>query len=705
MQTHAPTRSLIERANYWLIVAGIYLLSLVAFFPAMNGRFIWDDDYYVSNNAALKRGLDGLQWLWVGIYPNPYSYPVGIQYYPMTHITFWLQTRGHNWREELNPIPFHVINALLHATAAWALWTILRKLKVPGAMLAAGLFLVHPVQVESVAWITERKNVLSGMFLFLSMLVYLKFAKLVDEDVPVAPKPTNPRANKGVDFSLPTEPWKIYCLSLLLFILGILSKSVIGVMPVAIVLIVWWKRGTVRLKEDVVPLIPFFVLALAMGIWTGWFERNVIGAVGPEWDFSFADRLVIAGRAVWFYLSKLFVPVNQAFIYERWTIEAWQAVYGVLAVVVLAALVLARRRIGRGPLVLALLFVLGLFPALGFVNFLPQRYSFVADHFQYHACAAVFIGVAWLVSRWLKSAENAGLIILVPLMLLSMKQSTIYKDRVTLWTDTKEKTPSSWMAWNNLGTALFAEGKPDLADDAFEEALARKPDNAESIEGIANVAEAKGDLKAAFDLYEQAAAVYAQRRGFTGRRLANGSGPHYNMGRLLQIAGQRDAAIAQYEMAISLNDRHLFAILNLAELMRQKGDYERAISLGDQALALDPGSTGARMAIANALYDVAKQSKDQTKLQAALDLWRDVGEMDPKDPKVPVSIGRVLAEIYGQYDKAIPYFQRALKLDPENAAAKQNLALAIELAKIAATQPSATQPATTQTLTTQPVVP
>lgn len=697
-----PNRNLIDRANYWLIVVGIYLVATIAFFPAMNGGFIWDDDYYVSKNAALNRGLDGLQWLWLGVFPSPFRYPVGIQFYPITHTTFWLQTRGHDWTQPLNPIPFHVVNVLLHATAAWAFWTILRKLKIPGALLAAGLFLVHPVQVESVAWITERKNVLSGVFMFLSLLIYLKFAGLIDGDVPAEPKPTGAKATKGIDLSLPSEPWKIYSLSLLLFVLGLLSKSVIGVLPAVILLIVWWKRGSIRLKEDVTPLLPFFGVSIAMGIWTGWFEKWVIGAQGPEWGFTFADRLVIAGKAVWFYLYKLIAPVNLAFIYERWTISAGQAVFGIAVLLVLGALLLARRKIGRGPLVLALMFVGTLFPALGFVNFLPQRYSLVADHFQYHASAAVFVGVGWLVAKLLKSSEKVGLILLLPLIVLSMRQSQIYRDKETLWTDTVRKSPNSWMAWNNLGTAKFAIGKHDEAAAAFEESLARKPDNAESIEGIANVAEAKGDLKTAFDLYEQAAAVYAQRRAYTGRAVTNGSGPHYNMGRLLQIAGQREAAINQYRQALSLNDRHLFAILNLAELLRQKGDYEASLKLGDQALAQDPGSTGARMVIANAMYDTFKQSGEQSRLQAALDLWREVGEMDPKDPKVPVSIGRVLAEVYRQYDKAIPYFQQALKLDPNYAPARDNLALAQKLMEIAATQPTATQPSTSPT---QPVAP
>jgi len=685
-------RTFIERANHWLIVAGIYLVAIACYLPAMDGKFLWDDDYYVSQNVALRKGLDGLQQLWLGVFPNPKAYPVGIQYYPVTHTSFWLQTRFHDWRNDLNPIPFHLVNVLLHATSAWLVWTILRKLRIPGALLAAGLFLLHPVQVESVAWITERKNVLSGMFALLSLLMYLQYIGFIElRKNPHAP----PRTKKdgGIDFSLPPEPWKIYTLSLLPFVLGLLSKSVIGVLPAVILLIVWWRMGRVTVK-DVLPLIPYFLLALAAGIWTGYFEREVIGAQGPEWAFTLTDRVALAGRAVWFYLLKLLLPVNLAFMYERWKIEAWQVIFAFAAIAIIAALFLARVKIGRGPVVLGLIFVGTLFPALGFVNYLPQRYSFVADHFQYHASIAVFIGVAYLATRYLKNAANWGFIVLVPLAGLTLMQSRIYEDRETLWKDTVRKTPSSWMAWNNLGKALLDRGALPDAEHAYQQSLDRRPDNAESIQGLGRVAEESGDLHTAFARYEQSAAVFEQMRGFTKRADANGSGPHYNMARLLTLADKKDEAIAQYRRALELNDRHVFALEALSDLLRQKGDYQGAIDAADRVLSLYPQSTTARMYLGNALYDSSKASKNEQQLKAAMDLWAEVGQMDPKDPRVPTTIGRVLAEQFRDYDRAIPYFQRALKLDPGNAAAKQNLALAMDLKRIAATQPSATQPST-----------
>jgi hypothetical protein len=140
-------------------------------------------------------------------------------------------------------------------------------------------------------------------------------------------------------------------------------------------------------------------------------------------------------------------------------------VFPLAVIAALAVLALGVRRFGRGPLVLGLIYVGALFPALGFVNFLPQKYSFVADHFQYHASIAVFVAIAWLVSYYLKSAANYGYALLVPLVLLSLMQSQIYKNLETLWGDTVQQNPKSWMAWNNLGNARLDAGKPDAAAD------------------------------------------------------------------------------------------------------------------------------------------------------------------------------------------------------------------------------------------------
>src|SRR4051812_47674469 len=233
----------------WAAPVALLAITLLAYIPAMRGGFIWDDDYYVTLNRSL-RSFDGIQQIWTGIFPNPREYPrfAGPQYYPMTYTSFWLQTRFQNWSQPLSPFPFHLVSVLLHGASAVMLWVILRKLAVPGPWVIAAIFALHPVQVESVAWITERKNVLSGAFYFASLLVYLRFAGL-DPAPPFDPEQK---------FALPRERGKVYSLALVLFACALLSKTVTGSLPAVVLLLIWWKRGRIRLKEDVLPLLPFF---------------------------------------------------------------------------------------------------------------------------------------------------------------------------------------------------------------------------------------------------------------------------------------------------------------------------------------------------------------------------------------------------------------------------------------------------------------
>src|SRR5947207_2999765 len=336
-----------EQLLRYVGAAALFLMTLVAYAPALRGGFVWDDDAYVTDNLAL-RSFDGLRTIWLGILPDPQVYAAQVvpQYYPMTLTSFWLEFRI--WGA--SAAGYHVVNVLLHATSALLLWVILRKLAVPGAWMIAAIFAVHPVQVESVAWITERKNVLSGVFYLCSLLIYLRFCE-------IDPAPT---LGPGQTALLPAERWKIYVLSLLLFIFALLSKSVTGSLPAVVLLILWWKRGRIS-WDDFMPLIPFFAAALIMGWVTAYMEHNVVGAQGREWDYTFPQRLLIAGRAVWFYAYKLIWPATLIFTYDKWPIhlpeQSWQMLFGAAVIGVIVALFLLREKIGRGPLVAVLFFV------------------------------------------------------------------------------------------------------------------------------------------------------------------------------------------------------------------------------------------------------------------------------------------------------------------------------------------------------------
>ena len=378
------------RAHSAIIAAAIIIATFLASLPAIRSGFIWDDDVHVTKNVTL-RSLAGLELIWL----RPGATP---QYYPLTHTTFWLE--WHLWH--VDPLGYHVVNVALHASSALLLWRVLALLGLGrAAPLAAAIFALHPIEVESVAWITERKNVLSGVFYFASALAFLK-----------SDKPGS------------------YALAVVLFICAVLSKTVAGTLPAALLLMIWWKTGRIR-RRDALRVLPMFVIALVMGIVTARMERQTVGAAGPEWAFTFLERCLIAVRALWFYAYKLLVPINLTFIYPRWTINPhnplqWMFVLSAIAVV--AALFALRNRLGRGPLAAVLFFVGTLMPALGFVNTYPMRYSFVADHFQYLAGIGIIVpgavGAAWILGQ----CADLAWVIPAILGLLTFRQCQMYHD-------------------------------------------------------------------------------------------------------------------------------------------------------------------------------------------------------------------------------------------------------------------------------------
>ena len=297
------------------------LATLVTYLPALRGQFVWDDDYYVTNNTLL-RNLDGLQRIWLDI-TSPSTYPLP-QYYPMTHTTFWFEY--HLWG--MNPAGYHFDNVLLHIANALLIWLILRRLEVPGAWAAAGVFALHPLNVESVAWISERKNVLCGFFFFSSIYVYLRYCNVI-------PKPAGVREQ----FTLPDDPLRVYGVALLLFFFALASKTIAGTMPGVVLLLIWWKRGKLSLKKDVAPLLGFFALAIAAALLTGWMEVHRVGASGPDWNIGPLARILIAGRVAWFYLLKLLVPYPLIFNYPRWEIHVGDPVQWLFPLATIAVVV------------------------------------------------------------------------------------------------------------------------------------------------------------------------------------------------------------------------------------------------------------------------------------------------------------------------------------------------------------------------------
>lgn len=689
----AATQRLSLPWTQWLIPLGLLVATAAAYYPALHGDFIWDDDYYVVHNRALQT-FDGIQQLWLGIFPDWRRYPVP-QYYPMTHTSLWLDYRF--WG--LNPTGYHATNIILHTLSAWTLLVILRRLAIPGALLAAFVFALHPVHVESVAWITERKNVLSGLFYLLSLLVYLRYAKL---DGWVAPQPAPPDSTadkseqRDYEMTLPAEPWKVYALSLLLFVLAILSKSVTATLPGAILLITCWKRRRIAIA-DVLPLIPFFVLGLAMSVFTGAMEKHVVGAVGPEWDYTLAQRIVIAGRAVWFYVGKLLWPANLVFMYEKWTIDASSAaawIAPLLVVATLVALFLARKRLGIGLLLGLLYFGGTILPALGFFNYFPMRYAFVADHFAYLASLGLIVPIcAFLAARF--AAVRAlgialGAALCLALGFLSFRQAHVYAGPESVWRHTLERNPNSWMARNNLGVLLLDRGDLDGAEEQFSRVVDLKRDHGEAVLNLGRVAEKRGNIAQAEQLYQLASQINDAKSRVEKQRYGIVRGayaaPHLHLAALSLARNDLKEAEEQYRLALGYNPVSAVALSGLGELMRRRGDSEQALALQEQAMELDPASPQVRLNLGSALAANGR-------MEEALFVWGALLREDPTNAEAANNIGLYFVAREKWVD-AIKMFEMALKNRPDFATARQNLEAA---QRRAATQPATqavTQPAT-----------
>lgn len=456
-----------ESAEAKSILAGLMIVALaaVAYLPVITrGGFIWDDPQYVLNNPTL-RSPAGLVQMWT----EPTSLP---QWYPLTHTTFWIEYLWWGPR----PTGYHVTNVLLHAASAILLWRLLVILEVPGAWLAGAIFAVHPVCVESVAWVTERKNVLSMLFYLLALRAYLVRVARVTESTP-KPDLQVRVAPRAID-------WRGYALALFLFVCALLSKSVTATLPAAILLIIWWKRNRIT-PRDVALALPSFALGISMSIVTSILEHAHVGADPSkihELNFSIAQRLFIAGRAVWFYAGKLFWPANLVFIYPRWPsveqAEPWLWQFPLSAIALIVALFMLRQRLGRGP-VTAVLFLCGtLVPALGFVSVYPMRFSFVADHFQYHASVGLIALFAAIVWRFMgkTQAPVAAAVILVSLGIVTFRRTFAYENKLALWSATYQANPNSWMVATNLGNALAALKRYDEAMPFYDRAFELAPD-------------------------------------------------------------------------------------------------------------------------------------------------------------------------------------------------------------------------------------
>jgi Flp pilus assembly protein TadD len=538
----------------------LVIATFVAYFPALRAGFIWDDDDHLTANPVMT-APHGLQMIWSSLAVS--------RYYPLTLTTFWIQRQL--WG--LNPLPYHLVNLALHAINGVLVFLVLRRLRIPAAWLAATLWVLHPVNVESVAWITELKNTQSGLFFFLSALCFLRFDEQKD------------------------QRW--YTLALVCGVAAMLSKPSTVVLPAALLLCVWWKRGYWR-RTDLLRIAPLLGLALGMSALTVVEQRgHILRSGATEWKQGAVERFIIAGKAVWFYAAKLLWPVPLTFVYPRWEIDPVSLANWVpLAGLVAAGVFLWRRRRetwARASLFGCAYFVAALLPVMGFFNIFYFRFSFVADHFQYLASvgliALVVAASATICQRAGQPGRDlgmlAGAIMLLTLGVSTWRQTHIYRDPETLWRDTLTKNPQCWMAYNNLGMVLEPVGKFQDAIGCYEQSLRINPANAEAQNNLGIALFDQGRIPEAIKHYQQALEIrpaYAEAQN--------------NWGNALARIGRIQDAIAHYQQALQIWPGYATAHNNLGNALVQGGRTQDAIKHYEQALRIKPDYAKAQNSLA-----------------------------------------------------------------------------------------------------------
>ena len=663
-------------------------MVVAAYYPALWGGFVWDD--VIFSEEPVIRAPSGLWDIWFA----PASIGNEGHYWPVVYTSFYLEYRL--WG--LWPVGYHAVNLLLHAANTLLAWRLLARLAVPGAWLAAAAFAVHPVHAESVAWVIERKDLLSGLFYLAAALTWTRFAAA-------------PGAGR-------------YALALGLFAAAMLSKSVAVTLPAALLLWHWWRDGRVTLR-DVVLLAPFFAvgLAIALGDYGYYAGREPL-----ELGRSPLDRVLTAARALWFYAGKLAWPTDLAVIYPRWQIDAadplgWAFVAAAAAAA--AALWRWRDRIGRGPLAGAAFFALTLSPMLGFVDYGYLQFSFVADRFQYLAClgplalaaAAGVRGAARLRRSGRAVVGTLAAAALVACGVLSWRQAGVYRDDVELFghivalnpnardahlnlgsallrADRIEEglaatriaaaqRPEADAAHTNLGRAMLALGRIEEAEAALARALEVNPRDPSALQNTGELHRRAGRLAEAEKAYRAVLAVdpdfalahaalgdvlfsagrYAEALETMGRASAlrpdldSAGSMRLLMGRAAREMGRLDEAAAHFRDAVEMLPDAIEPSLELADLYGRQGRSAAADALRRQLRMARAGDVGALHALGEAL-------RQRDRLDDAMAVFEDVLALDADNGPTQAALGLALYDA-GRPEEAVAALSAALKEEPK----------------------------------------
>ena len=680
-------------------------MVVVCYLPAMLwGGFVWDDSILID--AKPVQDVSGLWQLWF----SPSAIEGEGHYWPLVYTTFWLEHKLWGF----DPTGYHIVNVLLHLANTLLLWHLMRRLSVSGAWVVAAVFAVHPLHVESVAWIIERKDVLSGLFYLAAVLAWMRFVE-------------QPRPRR-------------YAWSLVLYVAGLLSKSIVVTLPVTLLIWHWWQQGRMT-SADLLRLVPFGVvgLVITVGDLSFYQSREALSL-----DYSLIERALIAARALWFYAGKLLWPSELAVIYPLWDIRvsdplAWG--YLISAVALAVALWHFRHQVGHGPLAGALFFVVTLSPMLGFVDYGYMQYAFVADRFQYLAglgimavvIGAITYGVRGLSDSWQKGARVVAAVAIVVLGLLTWRQASIYRDDETLNRHIIALNPQAAHAHSNLGRFLHEQGRYEEALAAFLVEIEQPPNDAKhhvslgaTLNALGRFEEAEerlryivernpwvpdGHLHLSNALYKQGRYVEALEPAHVAVEQApDYSGAHINLGLILIFLGRFEEAETHIRRAIALDPQARNGHFNLGAVLYKQGRYAEAldaarvaveqrpdyseahINLGlilkalnrfkeaethlRRAIALDPQDVDASRQLTELLFRMGKDAQDNGQPEAAVEYHIGVLKIDPHHVETLHRLASLRTD-QQHYDEALELFQRLIDINPSDAVAHGNMGVVL----------------------------
>src|SRR3989441_37431 len=572
--------ALTQRWGSWLVPVLIALVTFAAFLPTLQNQFVtWDDPTNFLDNPHYRGfGWTHLRWMWTTHRGH---------YIPLTWMTLGLDYLL--WG--MNPSGYHLTSLLLHAANAVVFFLVGRRLltlALPGpserghalaisAGFAALVFAIHPLRVESVAWVTERRDVLSGLFYLLTILAYLRACE---------------REEHG-------RRW--YWMSVAVFVCALLSKSMVVNLPVVLVIldiyplrrlggsIGWWSEEAHRVYVEKIPFVLLAAAASAIAL----MAQSSVNAAASMTQLSVLGRLAVSAYGLSFYLWTMIVPLNLSPLYELPpTVNPWAMPFILSYGLVLAitAIALALRRRVPGLLAAWVAYIVVLLPVLGIFQSGPQ---IAADRYTYLAGlgCAILAGAPlsfWPATRFL--ITGPALCALLGLGVLTWNQVQIWHDAEKLWTHALATYPQSSIAENNLGLVRADQGKLAEAIDHYRRALRIKPDYADAHNNLGNALARQGKLAEASEQYRQAV-----------RLKPDYALAHANWGNVLAHQGKLAEASEHYRQAVRIKPDDALAHYNWGNALAGQGKLTEAVEHYQRALQINPDFALARSSLVDAL--------------------------------------------------------------------------------------------------------